>query len=279
MVMTPAFFAFDTETTGLEPETDQIISIAMILLDNAFVEQARKVIHAFPDVPVHPKAAEVNGYSVEEWTTRGAVSQIVLFAEIHEFVRDCRNLLPMAHNAKFDVGFLKALFKVHEGTYGRFFSYHSLDTVGIALFADMVLFGKKGSAYSLVALCERFGIPLASAHDALSDMEAMVNLFRYLYTSLGGVEKRATVPAPAIFSRMLIKKKGTWTVNGGKHKGKPLTAVAADTPDYLQWMLGKIDDLSDEQKEAIQVSLQGELVGEPVETGPQRQEINKLLGT
>jgi len=291
--MTPAFFAFDTETTGLDPDKDQIIQIGMILLDNAFNEVSRKVIHAFPEVPVHPKAAEVNGYSVEEWTNRGAVSQIVLFAEIHAFVDGCRGMHPLCHNIPFDVGFLKKLFKVHEGAYGKHFSYHTVDTVGIALFVDMVLSGKKSSSYKLASLCERFSITLDNAHDALADIEATVNLFRYLYTNMGGVEKRANIAAPVVFSRMLVKKKGKWTVNGGKHKGQLLTAVAADAPDYLEWMLSKVDDLSGEQKEVIQTALQGELEvpaqtevgqgGNPghvdVETGPKGQEINKLMGT
>jgi hypothetical protein len=58
---------------------------------------------------------------------------------------------------------------------------------------------------------------------------------------------------------MLTKRKGKWTINGGKHKGELLTAVAVTTPDYLQWMLQKISDLSDQQKEVIQHALQGTL--------------------
>jgi DNA polymerase III epsilon subunit-like protein len=151
--------------------------------------------------------------------------------------------------------------------------------VGIAVFVDMVLSGKKSSSYKLASLCERFNIKLDNAHDALADIEATVNLFRYLYTNLGGVEKRANIAPPVVFSRMLIKKKGKWTINGGKHKGTLLTAVAADAPDYLEWMLDKIEDLSDGQKKSIQEALRGELVGQVIETGPSGQEINKLMGT
>lgn len=249
----PAFFAFDTETTGLDPAKDEILSIAMILLDEAFEECSRKVIYAFPDGEVSPEAAAINGYSAEEWATRGAVSQIVLFSEVYEYVRQYKSLIPLGHNVPFDLAFLKTLFTRHDSSeFGKFFSYHCLDTVSVSLFFDMVLFGKKGATQKLVGICERFGITLNNAHDALADVEATIAVFKYFYTQLGGVEKRAEVPPPPpTQSRMLIKRDDTWIIGGGKHKGRPLTEVALEVPDYLQWMLTKIDDLSDLQREAI----------------------------
>lgn len=253
--MQPAFFALDTETTGLDDATDEIISIAIHILDEGFNKHSTKVVYAFPDCEVHPKAAAVNGYTREKWEANGAVSQIVLYTEVYEFVSIHRGLIPLGHNVKFDIGFLKALFKKNKGAYGRHFSYHSIDTLGVAIFADLALFGKKSSAYKLTDLCERFGIKLDNAHDALADIDATVELFRYLYTSLGGAEKRAEVPAPVVFSRMLGQKGKAWYIKGGKHKGEALTAISVDNPGYLRWMLKKLDDLSPVQREALNDAL------------------------
>jgi len=259
--MVPAFLAFDTETTGLDPDTNEILSIALVLLDASFNTLDERIIYAFPEGEVHPKAAEVNGYTAESWAEKGAVSQLVLFAQTHEFIRPHRRLIPLGHNVKFDIGFLRSLFRRHDSSdLGRHLSHHSIDTVGIALFFDMVLFGKKSGAYSLGALCERFGIPLENAHDALADIHATIALFQYLYTQLGGQEKRAAVPAPVVFSRLLGKKDGKWHINGGRHKGELLTSVAERTPDYLQWMLAKVDDLSETQRAVVQKALSHELV-------------------
>lgn len=279
--MKPAFFAFDVETSGLYADQHEILSIAMILLDDGFNELARKVIYAFPEKPVDAKAAEVNGYTAELWTERGAVSQIVLFAEVYEFVKNFRKLIPMGHNVPFDVSFLKALF-ANNGSdeYRQIFSYHLLDTVSVSLLFDMVLFGKKHQSQKLEALCERFGIKLDNAHDALADISATVALFKYYYTHLGGAEKRAEVPPAIQFSRMLKKEDGKWFVGGGKHKGRPLDEVARTDPNYLDWMLNKVDDLSDLQKQVLQEAIQRELVGAVTEPDVSRdlKEGNALLG-
>lgn len=253
------FIALDTETTGLNPDTNEILSIAIQLLDSALNLLQTKVVYAFPDGDVDPKAAAVNGYTLERWTTQGAVSQGVLFTEVHEFLQGHRNLIPVGHNVPFDLGFLKNLFKRHakhgNGGYSKSFSYHTLDTVSVALFVDLVLFGKKTSSYKLTALCERFDIPLDNAHDALADVTATVALLRHLYTSMGSTEKRAEMPEPVTVSTMLRKKDDVWFVNGGKHKGRPLSALAVEAPGYLTWMLRSLDDLSPTQREVIENAL------------------------
>ena len=43
----------------------------------------------------------------------------------------------------------------------------------------------------------------------------------------------------------------------GKHKGEPLAKIAAEAPDYLQWMLGA-DDMAGEVLDAVRNALRGD---------------------
>lgn len=258
--MRPAFFAFDTETTGLDPDKNEILSIAMIILNEAFVELERKVIYAFPDGEVNPEAAKVNGYTRELWASRGAVDQTILFTEVYDFVNRYKKLVPVAHNVKFDVAFLRALFLRNNPSkaYNKIFSYKTLDTVSVAIFFDMVVFGKANGSQRLSELCNRFGITLDNAHDALADVEATVNLFRYFFTALNRQTgtKTADIPASSTRSSMLTKNgDNTWRLARGKHKGTTLEELAVTEPGYLRWMLRDMDDLSDEQKQSITEAL------------------------
>lgn len=255
--MPARIIAFDTETTGLDSAKDEIIAIAMVTLDEHFNEVGRKVVFAQPDVEVSPEAAKINGYDHAKWEGRGAISQVMLFAEVYEFIRAQkadRPLMPLGHNVGFDVGFLRALFTKNESReYGRLMSYHSIDTIGISIFCDMAKFDKLNSAYKLTELCDRFGIDLTNAHEADADIDATIELFRLLYKGMGG--DTTTLPEPVRVNNMLKKVAGVWKVNGGKHKGRSVESVASEAPDYLAWMLGKFDDLSDEQRKCLEVAI------------------------
>jgi DNA polymerase III epsilon subunit-like protein len=249
--MRPAFFAFDVETTGLDPLVHEIISIAIVLLDEAFNPIKDKVIYAFPDKGITAEAQAVNGYTIEQWVERGAGSQEVLFAEIYAFVKGHKRLLATGHNVKFDLAFLRELFirNETEDQFNQIFSYHALDTVGAALLFDMVKFGKKNNTYKLENLCERFGISIEGAHDAKVDINATINLFKYLVTALGGSGKLASaVPPPDTSSRLILRKGDHWIFSGGKHKNKTIEDIAKTEPDYLGWVLDNVSELSSEQK-------------------------------
>lgn len=252
--MSARLFAFDTETTGLDASKDEIISIAMLLLDSSFNELNRQVIYALPSdgIEVHPKAAEVNGYTKEKWIAKGAVSQDVLHREIKSFLVGQKDLFPLGHNVGFDVDFLTSLFKKHNDNLRGVLSYHKVDTVGIAVFSDLALFGRMGSNYRLTELTERFELPHAEAHDALSDVLACVALFKHLYAHIGGKE---LVPPPVVHSRLLMKQADDWRFRAGKHKDKDVKTLAVEKPDYLRWVLENVSDLSSEQTDHIRNAL------------------------
>lgn len=263
MSVKPAVFAFDTETTGLDPGFNEIISLAGILYDSEFKEIGRLSLHAHPDYPerAHPKALEINGYTHEEWTKRGAMSQEELLKYLNNWLvkRYSYRVIPLGHNVKFDISHVQALYERFEFTdeWKKLFSYHCLDTVGVAMFFDMANFRKLGDRYNLGRLCERYNITLSNAHDALADIDATVKLFLKMVDLVGGdaAKLAASSPTSNRSSRLLVDREGDWFLNAGKHKDTLLDRVADEDPKYLRWMLDKVEELSDEQRTAIKEAL------------------------
>lgn len=259
----PTVFAFDTETTGLEAGYNEIISLSGILYDNKFKEIDRLTVYAHPDFEerMHPKALEVNGYTAESWAERGAMNQKQMAVYINEWLikRYCYRLLPLGHNVKFDMAHLEALYERFSmrDAWDKLFSYHCIDTVGIAIFFDLANYRELGQKYRLTDVCARFGIALDNAHDAAADIEATAKLFLKLVDLVGGDAAKLAAASPAAHkkSRMLVKKDDEWFLNAGKHKNDTLENVAEEAPDYLQWMLRSVDELSTEQRDAIETAI------------------------
>lgn len=103
----------DIETTGLDPESDRVITLSMIRADFAALQQDPSGLHGETmDVLVHPqrpipaRASRVHGITNKDVADKGP------FADVAQQVRDFIGNRPIiAHNASFDKKFLTAEFK------------------------------------------------------------------------------------------------------------------------------------------------------------------------
>jgi len=253
--MSAVFFAFDVETTGLDPANDQIISVAYRILAADLTVLSGDILYAWPEVPINAEAARINGYTEAKWTALKAITQAQLATALCAVLTPHKSLLPLGHNVKFDLAFLGALMSKHAEatTLKRSLSYHALDTVAATIFFDYVIWGKQHGSYSLSNLSKRFSLQHAAAHTADSDIDATIQLFHTLITSLKpeNSEKLAALAAtaaPEKWCRFFGKTDGDWKIFFGKHKGKKVDDVYATTPDYVLWMYNKLEDLSKEQR-------------------------------
>jgi DNA polymerase-3 subunit epsilon len=254
------FFAFDTETTGVDPEKSQILSIAMVVLDMSLTPIATKEVHAFPDenAVIDPEAVRVNGYTEEAWKEKGAVTQKEMFQQVQLLLKNHWRLKPVAHNLPFDAAFLKALFKrfarpPRDRPYNDLFSYFGLDTLGVAVFADLVLHDQCRSTYKLSSLSEHYKIKHADAHTALSDVLAMVDVLKAMRDNLrtsAGVGAFARVIPDNHLLACTDKETPVWTFTGGKHSGETADVVAKTDLKYLKFVL-TFPDLSDAQRQYL----------------------------
>ena len=102
MPLTGEFIAFDLETTGLSSAHDAITEIGAVLMRNG---EAAEVYRTFvdPKRKLDPKTVELTGITDE--MLRGAPE---ISEALPDFLRFCGDRPLVAHNADFDVGFLKA---------------------------------------------------------------------------------------------------------------------------------------------------------------------------
>lgn len=159
---------FDTETTGLSPEQgDRIIEIGAIEMIDRF--PTGKTFHHYlhpGSQPIHPDAQNIHGISIEQLEGKPTFSDIL---DLFQAFFGEGQLV--AHNAKFDMGFINAELK----RVGQ--SPVENDRV-----VDTLVIARRkfpGARNSLDALCDRFGISNAhrTLHGALLDSELLADVY------------------------------------------------------------------------------------------------------
>jgi DNA polymerase III subunit epsilon len=167
-VAPPAAYAvFDCETTGTDPTEDEIVSVAVMRLDANGTEMARGTWLVRPSRPIPAGATAVHGIDDED------VADAPRFAEIAaEVLSLLEGAVFVAHNAEFDLGMLQHAF-AHAGINYR------PDAVACTLEAFRLV-EPLADNHRLQSICERHGIELLGAHEAMSDVLATAALLRVL---------------------------------------------------------------------------------------------------
>ena len=167
----------DIETTGFNVETQEIIEIGVVIVDQKegvlgeVVEEFELKIKPEKLENADAEALSINGYNEMEWMFAMTLEQaMTVFAEK---TKDC---VMVAHNVAFDYSFIAKAFAVTEIENKMF--YAKIDTISFA-FAKLHKM-ENSPRLSLGALCEHFGIENSRAHTALADTRATVEVYRKL---------------------------------------------------------------------------------------------------
>ena len=117
------FVVFDTETTGFTPYSDQMIEIGAVKIKNGIVtDRFDELINPHRKLPT--KIVELTSITDEMLQDKDTEENVV--KRFKEFIQD----MPMvAHNAKFDIGFMTAAYNKYN--LGEF-NNTVLDTMSIA---------------------------------------------------------------------------------------------------------------------------------------------------
>ena len=159
----PKLYAIvDIETTGGRADIDRITEIAIVL------HNGEQIIDVYETL-INPECLIPYGISRLTGITQEMVESAPKFYEVaRKIVEMTENAIFVAHNVRFDYGFLRAEFKRLGYTYSR----RQLCTVRLTRNA----FSGLGS-YSLDNLIRHFNIPFQNRHRAMGDVEATIILF------------------------------------------------------------------------------------------------------
>lgn len=173
--------AFDTETTGVDVETDRIVSAAVVVQDAAGTRPRVSRWLVNPGVPVPAGATAVHGLTDEHLQRNGRWPAPVMF-EIAEVLAEQaaagRPLVVM--NAPFDLTLLDRELRRHRASsLDRW-----LDSAPLLVLDPRVLDKhldryRKGRR-TLTDLCTHYGVELEGAHDAAADAQAALDVVRSL---------------------------------------------------------------------------------------------------
>ncbi|MGB0723503.1 MAG: PolC-type DNA polymerase III, partial [Gammaproteobacteria bacterium] len=161
------YTVFDTETTGLDTSSDQIISIGGLRVVNGRPLQNEVFEQLIdPGKPISRESIAVHGIS--EDMVRGKPDLTVVLPEFHRFAEDT---VLVGHNVAFDMSILQRV----QGEAGVSFDAPVLDT----LLLSAVVYPERGE-HSLEKIAERFGIPVVGRHTAVGDAIVTAQVFLHL---------------------------------------------------------------------------------------------------
>jgi DNA polymerase-3 subunit epsilon len=184
------FVIFDTETTGLNPQVDEICQIAAVRVVNGRVRPDERF-----DMLVDPgrkiPAASTAVHHITNEMVQGAPGVAEALTRFHRFADN--NVL-VAHNAPFDMAFLQR----REAEIGLRFDQPILDTV---LFSA-ILFGQSAE-HTLDALCTRLAItiPEEDRHTAIGDAIGTAAAFAKMIPMMEAAELPTLGATIAAFDR------------------------------------------------------------------------------
>ena len=173
------FLVVDVETTGLSTSEDLILQVGAVVaradgrIKRRFSWYVRPGDRDFPWSSPEPPAHHIHGITNEQVSggvpTRRAMRRLRRLA---------KHRILVAHNAKFDYGFIASESQRHS------VSIDIAEPV-CTLELSRKLDPKRSESHRLATLCERYGIPLDNAHDALCDATATARLLSILIKNHG----------------------------------------------------------------------------------------------
>lgn len=220
----------DLETTGINISTDRIVEIAIVkIMPDGSRQVKRKLIN--PEMPIPPASTEVHGISNEMVKDAPTFKQAA--NEIKMFIANSD--LAGYNSNRFDIPLLVEEF-LRAGLDIELDDRLLLDVQRVF---HMMEQRTLSAAYKFY--CDKI---LEGAHSAEVDatatwevLEAQVKRYPQLGNSIDEIVKFTGDDQIVDFARRFVMENGVEVFNFGKHKGKPVTLVLKQEPQYYDWMM------------------------------------------
>ncbi len=220
----------DLETTGINIGTDRIVEIAIVkqMVDGSRIVK-RKLIN--PEMPIPPGSTEIHGISNEMVKDAPTFKQAA--NELKQFIENCD--LAGYNSNRFDIPLLLEEF-LRSGIdidlnnrmlldVQKVFHMMEQRTLSAAykFYCDKQLDGAHGAEVDATATCDI--------------LEAQVQRYPQMGNTVEAIVKFTGEDQIVDFARRFVMENGVEVFNFGKHKGKPVTDVLKQEPQYYDWMM------------------------------------------
>lgn len=164
------FIAFDTETTGFDKDSDRVLSIGAVSIENKTVQ----VSNSF-EIYIKQDIFKAETVKIHGIMKTGSLSKIEELNAIKQFIGYIKNDVLIAHHAYFDYTMVNKMLLRHGlgKLQNRF-----IDTGVLYKKSKHIIYQDNLKNYSLDDLCEELNIPKVDRHTASGD--ALITAFAFL---------------------------------------------------------------------------------------------------
>ena len=156
------YIVLDIETTGLSFRTEKITEIGAVKVkDGEIIDTFESFVN--PEIPIPKRIVELTGITDEMVKDAETIDKVM-----PKFLKFIGNLKLVAHNADFDIGFLK----------------YNAENIGLEMdneYIDSLQLSRQLlpelKKHKLGIIAEYFGINVENAHRALDDVKTLVKVF------------------------------------------------------------------------------------------------------
>jgi len=171
------FVAFDLETTGLDPEEDEILEVGMVRVEQGNITERYSQLF-LPSVPIPHFITQLTGITPEDCIDQPSIEE-----KFQDIVKFLGNEWIIAHNAIFDLSFLQK-------AWARFYPLSPpvgheriMDTLELSRILFPLLPNHK-----LETVAEYLHAPVLPEHRALADAEAAAHIFNEILHQVLGLD-------------------------------------------------------------------------------------------
>lgn len=190
----------DVETGGLSPIKNPICSVACIsfnLFDGQEISRFETFVQPYADLKYEEAAMNYNGIKFTQLNSGLPLKEVVKklceqFEIAHISKNHRKKPLLMGHNIGFDKGFLMKAFALCKTDISKYFdcnedhngedipkTYDTQDLAKMKWGADVSM-----AKYNLTACCEKAGVSLTDAHNAMNDVVSTKELYIHFMNTL-----------------------------------------------------------------------------------------------
>lgn len=214
LIKTDTFVCVDCETTGLDPENNRIIEIAVVVFtESGIIDSFETLID--PEMPIPEESTVIHHITNDMVVNKPKIKEVLpqVLAMIGKHIL-------IGHGILFDIACLTNSCK-RAAIPCSVSSNLFLDTLRLAR-----LYGQS-PINSLEKLREHFNIAAEGAHRAMNDVLVNIKVFKYLTQNYKTTEQALERLKKPILLKMMPL---------GKHKGRSFSDIPQE---YLRWALNK----------------------------------------